>query len=260
MSFVSALTRQSENTHQKVHVHIEACHVTVELSPNILEISVPSLNHTTPDASKKRPNKAHILKSTVLFYKEFTSPRVPACLRAAKFSLRESDGQELQMKLHIRLPPGPQGDMYTSTLPTPLPNNVTSVSPETDVSSLIDPSPPRAKHPPLIVPQVRKTTAGTQRTRDNKENISHNYKAAFKAETTLLDSYMKKTDGMGEQKVAAQIKEDWRIDISFRTLSRYVNEGNIGVSSLKNDNPEMFYLAYSKPSVPSSRPTLKPIN
>ena len=38
VSFVSALTRQSENTRQKVHVHIEACHVTVALYPNILDI------------------------------------------------------------------------------------------------------------------------------------------------------------------------------------------------------------------------------
>ena len=36
--FVSALTRQSEYMHQKVHGHIEACHVTAVLSPNLLEI------------------------------------------------------------------------------------------------------------------------------------------------------------------------------------------------------------------------------
>ena len=42
---------------------------------------------------------------------------------------------------------------------------------------------------------------------------------------------------MGARKVASQIKEDWRVDISFRTLSRYVTEGNIIVSPLKNGNP-----------------------
>ena len=36
--FVSALTCQSEYTHQKVYGHIEACHVTAALSPNLLEI------------------------------------------------------------------------------------------------------------------------------------------------------------------------------------------------------------------------------
>ena len=42
---------------------------------------------------------------------------------------------------------------------------------------------------------------------------------------------------MDAQKVAAQIKEDRQVDISFQTLSRYVTEGNIGVSPLKNGNP-----------------------
>ena len=41
---------------------------------------------------------------------------------------------------------------------------------------------------------------------------------------------------MGAQKVADQIKEDWQVDISFWTLSRYVTEGNIKVSQLKNGN------------------------
>ena len=36
--FVSALTRKSEYTRQNVHGHIEACHVTAALSPNLLEI------------------------------------------------------------------------------------------------------------------------------------------------------------------------------------------------------------------------------
>ena len=38
VSSVSALTRQIENTSQKVHSHIEAYHVTAELSTNLLEI------------------------------------------------------------------------------------------------------------------------------------------------------------------------------------------------------------------------------
>ena len=54
--------------------------------------------------------------------------------------------------------------------------------------------------------------------------LSHHDKDAFKAKTTLLDAEKKNTDGIGEQKVAAQVKEDWQIDISFRTLSRYVTE------------------------------------
>ena len=99
-----------------------------------------------------------------------------------------------------------------------------SPSPETDVSSLTDPSPPRAKHPPPIVLQVQKTTADTQRTRANKKILSHHDKAAFKAATALLDTERKKTDGMGAWKVAAQIKEDWQVDISFRTLSRGISD------------------------------------
>ena len=141
------------------------------------------------------------------------------------------------MKLHRRLPPGPRGYMSTSTYPTPLPNNAMAASPNTNVSSLIDPSPPRAKHPLPIVPQFRKTTSGTQRTISQKIYISHHYKSAFNAATTLLDAKRKKTDGMGARKFPAQIKEDWQVDISFRTLSRYVNEGNIGLSPLKNGKP-----------------------
>ena len=38
VSFVTALTLQSKYTHKKVHVHIEACHVTAALSPTLLEI------------------------------------------------------------------------------------------------------------------------------------------------------------------------------------------------------------------------------
>ena len=38
VSFVSALTLQSEYTRQKLHGHIRACHVTAALSPNLLEI------------------------------------------------------------------------------------------------------------------------------------------------------------------------------------------------------------------------------
>ena len=38
VSFVSALTRQSENTRQKLHDHIEPCHVKAAVSPNLLEI------------------------------------------------------------------------------------------------------------------------------------------------------------------------------------------------------------------------------
>ena len=38
VSFVSALTRQSEYTRQKVHGHIESCRVTAALSPNLIDI------------------------------------------------------------------------------------------------------------------------------------------------------------------------------------------------------------------------------
>ena len=42
---------------------------------------------------------------------------------------------------------------------------------------------------------------------------------------------------MVARKVSAQIKEDWQVGISFRTLSRCVNEGNTEVSPLKIVNP-----------------------
>ena len=38
VSFVSALTLQSEYTRQKVHGHIKACHIIAALSLNLLEI------------------------------------------------------------------------------------------------------------------------------------------------------------------------------------------------------------------------------
>ena len=38
VSFVSALTRQSEYTRQKLYGPIEACHVITASSPNLLEI------------------------------------------------------------------------------------------------------------------------------------------------------------------------------------------------------------------------------
>ena len=36
VSFVSSLTRQSESMRQKLHGHIEACHITMELSLDLL--------------------------------------------------------------------------------------------------------------------------------------------------------------------------------------------------------------------------------
>ena len=135
------------------------------------------------------------------------------------------------MKLRRCFPPGSQGDMYTSRSSTPLPNNVTAASPETYVSSLTDPSPPCEKNPPPIVPQIRKTTAGTQRARANKKYISHHDKDALKIETTLLDEDMKKIYGMGARKCLIKSNSIGKFifhfgpsaDMSLRETSEYIH-------------------------------------
>ena len=131
--------------------------------------------------------------------------------------------------------------MSTSTLSTPLTNNITATFPKNNVSSITDPSPHRAKHPPPIVPQVRKTTGGTQRTIANKTNLYHHDKTESRAATTLLDTERKKTYGMGARKVASQIIADWQVDVSFLNLSRYVTEGNIDVISFEKWQPMKNY-------------------
>ena len=46
--------------------------------------------------------------------------------------------------------------------------------------------------------------------------------------------------GWVHRKWLLKSKRIWKIDISFRTLSRYFNEGNIGLSPLRNGNPGKF--------------------
>ena len=59
VSFVSALMRQSKNTHQKVHGHIEACHVTVALSPNILDIRCAKFDSHHSQHVKEAPQRSN---------------------------------------------------------------------------------------------------------------------------------------------------------------------------------------------------------
>ena len=67
VSFVSALTqlltRQRENTRQKVHGHIEACHVTAALSTNLLEIRCDKFDSNHYQHVKEAPQRsAHAQK------------------------------------------------------------------------------------------------------------------------------------------------------------------------------------------------------
>ena len=61
---------------------------------------------------------------------------------------------------------------------------------------------------------------------------------AFKAATTLLHAEQKKrAGGLGARKFVQKISKDFRVDISYRTVSRYVKEGKIGESPKKNGSP-----------------------
>ena len=57
VSLVSALTRQSKKTRQKVHNHIEACHVTAALSQNLLEIRRAKFDSHHPEHVKEAPQR-----------------------------------------------------------------------------------------------------------------------------------------------------------------------------------------------------------
>ena len=59
VSFVSALTLQSEYTRQKVHDHIEACHVTAALSTNILGIRRAKFDSHHSQHVKEAPQRSN---------------------------------------------------------------------------------------------------------------------------------------------------------------------------------------------------------
>ena len=59
VSFVSSLTRQSENMRQKVHCHIEACHVTAALYPNLLEIRRAEFDSHHSQHVKEAPQRSN---------------------------------------------------------------------------------------------------------------------------------------------------------------------------------------------------------
>ena len=63
VSFVSALMRHSENTCQKLHSHIEACHVTAALSPNILEIRRAKFDSHHSQHVKEAPRQSACSKA-----------------------------------------------------------------------------------------------------------------------------------------------------------------------------------------------------
>ena len=59
VSFVSVLTLQSEYTRQKVHGHIEACHVTAALSTNILGIRRAKFDSHHSQHVKEAPQRSN---------------------------------------------------------------------------------------------------------------------------------------------------------------------------------------------------------
>ena len=94
------------------------------------------------------------------------------------------------------------------------------------------------KVPPPKLPQIHKSSSGTQRNRANKKIKSCHEKIAFKAATTLLHTEQKKrAGGLGARQVVKKIIEDFGVDVSYRTVSRYVKEGKIGESPKKNESP-----------------------
>ena len=67
VSFVSALTRQSDNTRQKVHSHIKACHITAALSPNLLKIRCAKFDSNHSQHVNEVPQQsAHAQKRCVI--------------------------------------------------------------------------------------------------------------------------------------------------------------------------------------------------
>ena len=67
VSFVIALARQSENTRQKLHGHIDSCHVTAALSSNILEIRRAKFDSHHYQHVKEAPQQsAHAQKCCVI--------------------------------------------------------------------------------------------------------------------------------------------------------------------------------------------------
>ena len=67
VSFVSKLTRQSDNTRQKVHIHIEACHDTAALYPNLLDIRRAKFDsHHSQHAKEALQRSSHAQKRYII--------------------------------------------------------------------------------------------------------------------------------------------------------------------------------------------------
>ena len=65
VSFANKLKRQSDYTRQKVHGHIEACHVTAALYPNLLEIRRAEFDSHHSQHVKEAPQRSN--KSIFIF-------------------------------------------------------------------------------------------------------------------------------------------------------------------------------------------------
>ena len=186
--------------------------------------------------------EGQMLKNAAKLWHDSISASVPQCLRGAKFTVKESADRALQMKLRRRCQSCDGGPSITTTSTTRTPPPTTITAPITSASSLAsdisNSTSSPVKYPPPKVPQIRKSSVGKQRSRANKKIKSHHEKAAFKAATTLLHAEQKKSSGgMGGRKVVQKISQDFGVDLSYRTITRYVQEGKIGESPKKNGSP-----------------------
>ena len=104
------------------------------------------------------------------------------------------------------------------------------------ISYLYNPS-PAVKFALPKIKQIWKTTTGMQQHRAKTEINKKHASSAHKRATTILSEERNKPKGSSAKNVCDKIEGKYRVKLSRHTLNRYVKDGNIGSSPLRNGSP-----------------------
>ena len=158
---------------------------------------------------------------------------VPQAMRAANFSGPQSYDKTLQQLVRRVV-----AKQQQPAPPLPLPPSIigSTMSIDGSISSLSTQS-PAVKFARPKIKQIRKTTTGMQHHRANIAIDKKHASAAHKRATTILSEERKKPKWRSSQNVCDQIEGEYGVKLSRHTLNRYVKDGYIGSSPLRNGSP-----------------------
>jgi hypothetical protein len=166
------------------------------------------------------------VKATLRILQDNPKLKLPQAMRAAEFTLQESQSQKCQQWVRRRM---------RQQTPTQIAISKTASSTVSTLS--ITPSFKRK------VKQVRHTSSATQQKRQNKLVQQGHYKTAYKMATNMYKNEKDKPAGSSDKlsavSVSKLVEEQTKIRVAPRSILQAVKDGRAGLSPLKQGRPSL---------------------